>query len=805
MKNIIREFQLLSKLSLLAITICFILGTWSCSQQIQPKDDLQKVEKPDATITNSPLLAGLRVINLPALPTGATRTIVDSDGCFKINADGDLVRGNKNIPTGTTKKITVRETKSGDISPNDTTFVIAVKPAEWTIDAFPEMITHSFTQDSVATGSVSSVKSKGIIAMVKKDTQASAPAGSEPVKKAMGKGIEFPADGAKHLSFKKETDSLSLYRWSLVIFRIDPKNGTGKIANILRVNDGPQGNGRSGNWIPRIDYDKSDNSIHVYYRGSKKHELKSPPNSVATDGRWNVVLTFRRYGRLFLRVNGKNYDESPANVSFSTEQPEDIIDSHIGDKKPKSPGWALDGVWIGQSELSEPVVKKMEAWALRRAAGLPGGAAAKAAFKPVIDCEDFPQRYIFDPKRYATWKTANPKDKRLVNQGKPIAKVQPDRSDWVRVFVDDFRKPATTSERSINGSSVGDSTYDLDAGKQIWYAPGTNCAVGGQAICKDGNDRPFQEVYVLDPKEKQLTMKLYCAKPANNGRPSQWRNSQFTSVNQAGLGYTWAGRKGFRIRAKLNNVGDGVFPCPLWFYNLESLFWRTGERIEFDIIELDDNWDNYGASHVHCGNFKGMFGHSKYDTMKRKSTPKEIQSLKLAAGKQVCGVNAFDGKFHTWEVWIEKDKTYINVDGVEVVRVDTLPEYLERLYMYIDTCLKDKKGMNEKISYDMVLDKVEAFQPASDVNATPGAPFSGRPTLSGNVEPGNVITCTSNIKGVDDIWYYWHSDGYPRGFGKSNTYTVLPEDKGAEIRCKVKAVGAKDQPEAWTDGIRVSK
>ncbi|MBN2711200.1 MAG: hypothetical protein JXR97_02060 [Planctomycetes bacterium] len=773
-------------------------GGKSATTSESVKTKVVQAPPPDATITNSPTQAGTKVCKLPKLAEGSTRVIVDPDGCFDINSDGNLVRGINNIPAGGTKKITVRDTKSADGSSKDTTLTIAVKPAAWTIDAFPEMIINSFTQESVEhTGPVSSIKSGGVMAMERKDEKAAAPAGSEPVIKAKGKGIEFAADGAKYLAFKKDSDANALYRWTLVIFRADASSGSGNIASILRINDGPQPNGRSGNWIPRIDYDKSDHSVSAYYRGTKKHQLKTPAESVATDGRWNVVLTYRRHGRLFLRINGKDCGQPSPTESFSTERPEDIIESRIGDKASKSPAWALDGLWIGQSELSERVVEKMEAWALIRAAELPGGAAAAPAFKPVIDEEDFPQRYTFNADRWAKWKEANPKDKRLSHQGEPVSKVQPDRSGWVRVFCDDFRKPAAVSPRSINGSSVGDSTYDMGGGNQIWFAPGTNCAVGGKAICKDGNDLPFKEVYLLDPVAKNLTMRLYCAIPAKNGKPAQWRNSQFTSVNEAGFGYSWAGLKGFRVRAKLNNIGPGLFPCPIWFYNTESLFWRTGERIEFDIIELDDDWDNYGASHVHTGRFKGMFGHSAIDTMK-KSAPKELKSLKLTAGKAVCGINAWDGNYHTWEVWIEDDLTYINVDGVEVVRVDTTPEYRERLYMYIDTCLKDMKGMNESLKYDLVLDKVEAFQPVSEVDVTPGAPFTGRPTLKGTAESGSVVTCNANVKDCKDVWYYWHSDGYPRGFGPSNTYTVLPEDKGCQIRCMVRAAGAKDQPIAWT-------
>jgi hypothetical protein len=193
--------------------------------------------------------------------------------------------------------------------------------------------------------------------------------------------------------------------------------------------------------------------------------------------------------------------------------------------------------------------------------------------------------------------------------------------------------------------------------------------------------------------------------------------------------------------------------------------------------------------------------------MSKKEAPEGLGSLKLAAGKNVAGINAWDGNYHVWEVWMEEKTTYINCDGIEIARVDTTPEYLERLYMYIDTCLKTEKmpdgkmgilGMDESKSYDMVLDYVEGFAPPELIDAKPSAPFVARPVLKGSGEVGSEVTCTANVEGIDDVWYYWHSGGYPRGFGRSNTYTVLPGDKGAEIRCMVKAVGARDQPEAWT-------
>ncbi|HSI82740.1 MAG TPA: hypothetical protein VK970_03090 [Candidatus Methylacidiphilales bacterium] len=783
---------------LLAVIVSFV----SCNSG---KQEAPKADPAKTTISNAPSLAGTVVLDLPPVPAGDTRTLVGGNGMFTLNGEGDLVRGFTPVPTAGIEKVKIRQTKAADGKFEDSTYAIEVKAADWTIDAFPEMIIQSLTQQSVAQpGPVTQVPLAGVLEMAGQKPVAIAPVGSEPVKLADNGGIEFRANSSQRLCFKPESDALALYRWSLVIFRVDAAaGGTGNTATLVCVNDGAQPNGRSGYWIPRLEFDKTDNSVVAMYCGMKKNQLKSPANSVATNGKWNVALTYRRHGRLFLRVNGQDCGQTSPTESFSAARPEDKTESRIGNVKADAPGWALDGLWLGQSELSERVVEKMEAWALTRAATLPGGAAAAAGCKPVVDAEDFPHRYTFNHDRWAEWRAANTKEKRLAFQGQPVEKVQPDRSKWVRVFLDDFRKPAEVGAGSLNNTSIGDSTSDRDTGKQIWFAPGWNTAVGSKAICKDGNDRPFKDAYVLDPIAQTLTMRLYCLTPGKDGKPGKWASSQFTTVTDAGVGYSWAGPKGFRVRAKVGpDIAPGLFPCPLWFYGLEGLFWRTGERIEFDIIELDDDWDNYGGSHVHHGQYKGLFGHSAYDTMKRKTAPEAIHSLKLAAGKNVAGINAWDGKFHTWEVWIEEKLTYINCDGIEIARVDTTPEYLERLYAFVDTSLKEEKGANEAVSYDMVLDYIEGFAPPEAVSAVPGAPFTSRPKLQGTGEVGSTVTCEANITGVSDVWYYWHSGGYPRGFGRSKTYQILPDDKGAEIRCMVKAAGAKDQPESWTDPLK---
>jgi hypothetical protein len=668
----------------------------------------------------------------------------------------------------------------------------------WTIDSIPELVIDSLTQDSVAQpGPVTQVTFGGVSALAGMNQVAAAPAGFEPVKLAGNKGIAFAANSGQHLSFGRQKDALALFRWTLVIFRVDAATGSGNTATLVCVNDGTPADGQSGYWMPRLEFDKSDNSVAATYHGSKIDQLKSAANSVATDGKWNVALTYRRFGRIFLRVNGQDCGQPSPTESFSSARPEAINESLIGNDKPDAPGWALDGLWLGQSELSEHQVDKMEAWALTRAATLPGGAAAAATLKPVVDADDFPHRYTFDPALYSAWKAANPKEKKATYQGQAVDKVQPDRSNWVRVFFDDFRKPADPSATSLNGSSIGDSTSDQNDGKAIWQAPGWNTSIGGKAICKDENGHPFKDAYVADPAAKDLTLRLYCPSPGH------WVNAQLCTVTDAGVGYSWPGPKGFRVQAKFSEVGPGLFPCPLWFYGLDGLFWRTGERIEYDVVEPEPIWENYGSSHVHNGSLKGVFGHIAGDTMKPKTMAGDLKSLKMASGLNVAGIKPYDGNFHTWEVWIDEKMTYINCDGIEIGRVPTAPEYLERLYVLFNTGLKEAKGMNEAVSYNMVVKSVEGFQPPEFVDATPSTPFTARPTLEGTGETGSTVTCTANLTGVKDVWYYWNSGGYPRSFSRSNTYKILPDDKGAEVRCMVKAVGAKDEPEAWTAPLKM--
>ena len=153
--------------------------------------------------------------------------------------------------------------------------------------------------------------------------------------------------------------------------------------------------------------------------------------------------------------------------------------------------------------------------------------------------------------------------------------------------------------------------------------------------------------------------------------------------------------------------------------------------------------------------------------------------------------------------------TYINVTipdengkekWVEICRTPTSPTYLQRLDLQLNYALKAQYGKPTKRE-DFVVDFVEVLQKSEDLKAVP-APFTARPKLSGANTLGSTITCEPNLKDITDVRYYWFADGYPLTWGPSNTYKITEAEAGKEIRCMVKAVGALDMPEAWSNPIK---
>ena len=450
--------------------------------------------------------------------------------------------------------------------------------------------------------------------------------------------------------------------------------------------------------------------------------------------------------------------------------------------------WAMDALVFGLSEPSEAMVEKMSGWAAHRLKfenRLPEGHPYKSQ-RPILDAEDFPYRYVHDDEQWTAWGQTITKAITRVNAGG--ARQEP--HGFERVFYDDFR--AKRIEAST--ASEGD----------LWVAPGFNTAVGASIPLMHPGKNP--NVYEHDAENKK--QKLSLIQGANG-----WRGSAMYTVNDMGQGYTWRGPKIFRIRSMFPRVASkdlagGLFPA-FWSYDPDFLFWRTANRIEVDWIEFDGQngyWYNGVSTHYHYPHVKNAFvkNNDRYKSYKLYGG-----ELNEKNGKIPGGLYVWDGCYHTWEFIVEEDMTYVNVsiagaDGkeqwVEVCRAHTAPTYLERLNLQIDYALKSNHGV-PKTQQDFIIDWVEVLQKTEQLDQY-AAPFQQKPSLTGSGQIGSQITCTAHVEGITDLRYYWFIDGYPLGYGSNDTYTIKQADtQGKSIRCMVKAVGARNMPEAWSDPL----
>lgn len=670
-----------------------------------------------------------------------------------------------------------------------------VKSAEkipWSFNIFPEWITTAYLQDDIADGKVAKIIPRGTISEVAVAVQEDA--ALQPDKPAASAGVEFAADSGEYLIMPRQRDSRWNYRWCIFTFRIDGASGTNDETVLVDINSG----NKQFQSSPRISYSKKD-GLSIRYTGNNAkgldHRIMTTENVVVDGKGWNILVCGIRQGQMFASVNGVSLatkEKQPER--FSADQVNENVSSYIGDPKGGNAAWALDSLVFGLTEPSEAMVRKMDGWAAWRlhfAYRLPAGHPYSAT-RPVLDAEDFPHRYVHDDAKWAEWGGSLKKEFTRSNAGGE--RVAPE--GFERVFYDDFR-----AER-IGWSASGEG--------DLWMAPGFNTAVGGSARLLRPKYKDIN-VYPYDAQNKQQILSL-----KKHGK--DWFGSAMYSVNDMGFGYTWSGPKVFRIRCMFPNIdqkqlGGGLFPA-FWSYGLEWLFWRTSNRIECDWLEFDGkngHWYNGISTHYHYTHLKSIFAKNNDSYKRYKVYSGELTQEK---GNIPGGLFIWDGQFHTWEFIIDRDMTYVNVtvkgeDGkdrwVEVCRAKTSPTYLERLDIQLDYALKGGNGYpKDNARQDFVVDWVEVLQKSDDLRALP-EPFKSRPQLSGGNSVGVTLVCKPNLEGITDVRYYWFADGYPLTYGTSDSYKITPELAGSEIRCMVKAAGALDQPEAWSEAVKIAQ
>ena len=654
----------------------------------------------------------------------------------------------------------------------------------WGIDIFPEWIATAYLQEDVSPGSLEVHVDRGTV-------KANATVVSEnrrPTRESDRGGIFFAENSGQSMTMPGQREAHWSYRWCIFTFRIDGDSGRDQSTVLIDINRG-DGSLRSS---PKVWYDKHD-GLHVQFVGLNRDGLDqrvmSTRNVIADGKSWNVLVCGIRYGQMYASVNGVSLStDRPQPPRFSGEQATNAT-SYLGDESLGNMAWAYDALVFGLTEPSEAMVRKMTGWAAHRLS-FPHRLPTDHPYHdspPVLDFEDFPDRYLHDDQRWTAWGESLTKDTTRKNAGGQ--RMEP--RGFERVFYDDFRADRT----GLSTSGAGD----------LWVGPGFNTAVGVGAPLIDPGEEPNAYPYHAGRDHQYLSLVP---------QGDRWRGSAFYSINDMGHGYTWDGPKIFRIRCMFpkvdqKNLTGGLFPA-FWSYSPEFLFWRTANRIENDWFEFDGQngyWYNGIASHVHYVHLESIF---PLRTERYKSYKVYSDELTEEKGKIPGGLFIWDGQFHTWEFIVDENWTVVNVtipDGrggerwVEICRAPTAPTYLERLDLQLDYALKTQHGeppAGER--QDFIVDWIEVLQKTEQIEQTP-KPFAARPQITGGNKAGDVVFCEANLPGITDIRYYWFADGYPLTWSPDPQIRVSSSEAGKSIRCMVKAVGALDMPEAWSNTI----
>lgn len=651
----------------------------------------------------------------------------------------------------------------------------------WSPSSFPNEILFAFHADKMQ-GSPVTHKPDGLLSAASRQALASrVPTLSEG-------GLRFT--GNQYLLREGTSFGASLFRGILVIFKVDDPSRNGQ-AHLVAINasgkwDTPSLRYQNGRLIGRWDATfmgaaKSTDRPH------ESERIEVYCDGVVSDGAtWNVAVIGRHDNYLFARLNGRSstgrsHPDLPYTTSNNTNG-ESIIGLRAdqGDNRTI----VIKDLVAWQGEVSEGWVRKLEDWA--------AGRAQRPFFHgeepPVYEESDTPYIPQFDKTAWDAWVAANPRNAPEYRDhiGEPALSLE----GYSPVFREDFRaNPLSSSSKMAN------SIFALKA-------QGGNPAVGGDAATRN----PFLDdvpspAYEYDPDQQSLT--LY-----NQFYDNRWNSAAVTSVTNSAHGRSWAGGYVLRWRDQFGSDTAGkLFWGRGWGYGLLSRRYHHIPRFEIDFNEPDAINRFYGnlfSVHNHAPHFGG-----------RRPVPHHkliAQEIKVSRGWPV-DLDQWNGRPITWEVRVDPDYVYLNVDltspadmsqrscMIEWLRFPTPPGALERWYFMFNTAIKTGGDWEPDRAkrYPYTLHEIQVWQRDAIVNVIPDA-FSARPVLR---RDGDMLIVDPKLRtSLDFVEYVWVAeDGYLIDVTRDARRRV--DLNNTTVKVLVRAVGAVNLPEAWSNSLLV--
>lgn len=647
----------------------------------------------------------------------------------------------------------------------------------WTPYVYDGLVRAGFQQEDLAEGPVSTWESRGWL-----NPAATAPVGKEPTKLAGTDGVEFEAGTDQNMSYGA-TDEQACYhvRGRLTIFRVDKTTG-GQGRTLIASGYAP--NGTAFETQGAIRHAKYGDQLRVIWRDATGANEFTLPGYGLTYSEWIMVMHWHVDGKLYCRVNG-GPTLTADNINFTPNRCEPSSSHWLGHASNLTNGgctFAIDCRLDLSGELSDAIIYKLEKWGAERVGITLPVDHAYFSTDPEVDEADFPVCIPYF--NFGEWRRVQDiRDNRrdFTNRGNnlPASVTEPFS---VCVFKDDYRADSLVEERANSNG--------------IWYCGAQGFAAGTVGVNATVMSKSYGGMYTVDTVAGTVRLRAIRDSGGSN------RASAMSTVNMMDNGITFRGAAVYKSRAKHSDGGgrDCWFPCILWAYGNNRAKSPVGPSLEWDGLECaypDSDYLNSLSLHCHEGISAGYVGSINGRPASGYSNYK-LGNFRMDPGVVgPSGIDYADLQYHDQVIVMDDDMIYDSMDGLELYRAP-IPRHLnhERWQLNMSQPIRNTTPPNNTL-FDVTVKSIEVWKKPADL-ARYSAPFTARPTVSGVLRVGHILTCTPNAPGQCRFEWY-HDDGYPLFTQPYQQYVIQASDAGKRLRCKVITVGHYEKEEAWAE------